>query len=68
MSHRHIAPANAPTGATGVTVRFDGDGIVIDPEAADLQGPEIAMLDMDDPEHAWTVWRPGEGSFANRDW
>lgn len=53
---------------TGVVLRFDEDTLVINPEPAELQGPEIAMLQMNDADRAWDVWRPGEGSFSVRDW
>lgn len=53
---------------TGVVLRFDADALVINPEPEELQGPEIAMLHMNDDDHAWDIWRPGEGSFSGRDW
>lgn len=53
---------------TGVVLRFDEDALVINPEPADLQGPEIAMLQMNDSDHAWDIWRPGERSFSSRSW
>jgi len=54
--------------ASGVVLRFDEDAVVINPEAADLRGPEIAMLQMNDEERAWDIWRSGESSFADRTW
>jgi hypothetical protein len=64
---RHITGV-ADTPEEGVVLRFDHDAVVINPEGSDLQGPEIAMLQMNDEEHAWDIWRPGEGSFTDRDW
>jgi hypothetical protein len=49
-------------------LRFDEDALVINPEPAELQGPEIAMLQMNDADRAWDIWRPGEGSFSSRAW
>jgi len=53
----------------GLVLMFGGDAaLMINPELDDLQGPEIAMLQMNDDEGAWEIWRPGEGSFTDRDW
>lgn len=43
----------------------------MNPELTDLDGPEIARLQVHEDsfrEAARTVWRPGEGVFAARDW
>jgi hypothetical protein len=53
---------------TGLTLRLDHAALSINPELGDLSGPEIAMLQMNDDESRWAVWRPGEGPFAGRDW
>jgi len=52
----------------GLVLRFDGDSLVVNPEPHELVGPEIAMLNMNDPEGTWRVWQPGEGPFSGRDW
>lgn len=52
----------------GVVIRFDEDALVINPDPDELQGPEIAMLQMNDENGTWDIWRPGEGSFADRGW
>jgi len=49
--------------AAGLVLHFGDDAIDIHPEPADLQGPEIAMLQMNDVDRAWDIWRPGEGVF-----
>lgn len=52
----------------GVVVRFGPDAVVINPEPWELEGVEIAMLQMSNEEGDWDIWRPGEGCFAERDW
>jgi hypothetical protein len=42
--------------------------LTIKPSAADLIGPKIAMLQMNDENKRWEVWRPGEGAFEHGDW
>lgn len=45
--------------------------IIINPEPANLTGPEIAQLHIYDPMNQATrlmVWRPGEDTFAGRPW
>jgi hypothetical protein len=54
--------------ADGLVLHFDADRLVVNPEPFEVAGPEIAMLAMNDDEGTWTVWRPGEGPFANREW
>jgi len=49
---------------TGLVIQFGGAALVVNPAPADLQGPEIAVFQVNDDEHSWEVWRPGEGSFA----
>ncbi|PZS31401.1 MAG: hypothetical protein DLM58_11745 [Pseudonocardiales bacterium] len=53
---------------SGIVLDFAIGSIVINPEPSDLSGPEIAMLNgfVDDP--SWDIWRPGEDTFAGRDW
>ena len=60
--------AATETPTDGLALRFDDDSVVINPGPSDLSGPEIAMLNLNDPEGTWEVWRPGEGPFADRDW
>jgi hypothetical protein len=54
--------------AVGIVLEFAIGSIVINPEPSELSGTEIAMLGefVDDP--SWNVWRPGEDTFAGRDW
>jgi hypothetical protein len=52
----------------GLVIRFDLGAIVVNPEPADLMGPEIAMLRGFQDHDRWMVWRPGEDTFAGRDW
>jgi hypothetical protein len=54
--------------ADGLVLQFDTDRLVVNPEPFEVAGPEIALLAMNDDEGTWTVWRPGEGPFANREW
>lgn len=52
-------------------VRFGLGQVVVNPEATDVSGSEIAMLQVHADafrDASWTVWRPGEGVFASRDW
>lgn len=58
----------ADSPATGVVLRFHEDALVINPEPGDLEGPEIAILQMNDASRDWNVWQPGRGSFADRAW
>jgi hypothetical protein len=60
------ATSETPTG--GLELRFDDDSLVINPGPSELSGPEIAVLQMNDAEGTWDVWRVGEGPFAGRDW
>lgn len=60
---RRIAGATAGS-ETGLTLHFDADtSITIKPPWRELTGPEIAMLQMNDPTQRWEVWRPGEPPF-----
>jgi hypothetical protein len=52
------------TPATGLVVFLGDAALTVKPGAGDLQGPEVAMLQMNDDSGAWDVWRPGEGSFV----
>jgi hypothetical protein len=60
--------ATLDTAEDGVVLKFDNDALTIKPSAADLGGPEIAMLQMNDASKRWEVWRPGEGAFEHGDW
>ena len=54
----------------GLVIRFQLGEVVINPEPADLSGPEIAVLQVHADafrEASWIVWRPGEDVFASRD-
>jgi hypothetical protein len=52
--------------ATGVGLRLDlpGGSLQLHPTAAELCGPEIAMLD-GFGDRAWMCWRPGEDAFED---
>lgn len=55
----------------GLVIRFGLGEISTNPAAEDLRAPEIAQLQLHEGpfrDAAWTVWRPGEGVFAGRDW
>lgn len=55
----------------GLVVRFGLGEVVTNPEPTDLSGPEIAQVQLHEGpfrDAAWTVWRPGEGVFARREW
>jgi hypothetical protein len=55
----------------GLAIHFALGSIVTNPEPGELSGPEIAMLNIYDAMHQtteWNVWRPGEDTFAGRDW
>lgn len=55
----------------GLVLRFELGEIVTNPEATDLNSPEIAQLQISEGpfrDSAWMVWRPGEDVFAGRDW
>jgi len=54
---------------TGVKIEFEGDwSLALRPAWSELDGAEIAMLQMNDEEHAWDVWRPGEPPFEADHW
>lgn len=55
----------------GLSIRFGRGAIITNPEPGDLDGPEIAQLHVYDPMDQTTrlmVWRPGEDTFAGREW
>jgi hypothetical protein len=55
----------------GLAIRFGLGAIVTNPAPADLSGPEIAQLQLQEGpfrEAAWMVWRAGEDVFSGRDW
>ena len=67
----HEVTAAAESSDRGLVIRFGLGEIRINPEASDLQGPEIAQLHVYDPmsqETSLMVWRPGEDTFAGRAW
>jgi hypothetical protein len=47
----------------GVVLSFASGSVSIRPDEEDLSGPEIAMLQLNNSEHRWDIWRPGEGIF-----
>jgi hypothetical protein len=63
-----MVTAVADTPEDGIVIRFDSDALTIKPVGFELQGPEIAMLQMNDESRRWDIWRPGEGSFTHGDW
>jgi hypothetical protein len=50
----------AESESDGLILRFDSDELVVNPEPHEVNGPEIALLQMNDEENTWAVWRPGE--------
>ena len=47
----------------GLHIQLGTGTIVVNPDATDLVGPEIALLRFEDAE--WMCWRPGEESFSH---
>lgn len=69
ITHEVIETEESPE--TGLVIRFELGEVVINPEAADLRGPEIAMLQVHADsfgDASWAVWSPGQHVFAGRDW
>ena len=69
ITHEVLSTEESPE--VGLVIRFGLGEIVTNPEPTDLDGPEIAMLDVHQDsfrDAAWEVWRPGEHVFAGRDW
>jgi len=69
IGHEVSAAGESPE--QGLVIRFDLGKIVTNPEPGDLSGPEIAQLHVYDPMYqtkSLAVWRPGEGTFAGREW
>lgn len=54
---------------SGLVLNFaSGQSLVVRPAWADLTGPEIAMLNMNNAQREWMVWRPGEFPFETNSW
>ena len=54
---------------SGLVLHFDADqSLIVRPAWSDLAGPEIAMLQMNDDQKRWMVWRPGEYPFESERW
>lgn len=51
--------------AQGQLVDDNVNRLVVNPRMDDVQGPEIALLQMNNESRAWQIWRPGEGTFAS---
>lgn len=69
IAHEVVAVEESPE--TGLVIRFGLGQIVTNPEPTDLVGAEIAQLQVHEgpfTDASLTVWRPGEGVFADRDW
>lgn len=67
----HEVTSTEESAEAGLAIRFDVGEIITNPEPADLRGPEFAQLQLHEGpfrDAAWTIWRPGEGTFARRDW
>jgi hypothetical protein len=47
----------------GLVLIFDNGTIQVNPSAAELVGPEIAMGQAGPPDQAWMVWQPGVAPF-----
>jgi hypothetical protein len=53
----------------GLVLNFaSGQSLVVRPAWSDLDGPEIAELNMNDAKRTWMVWRPGEFPFETDRW
>jgi hypothetical protein len=68
VTHEVVAIEESPE--AGLVIRFALGEVVIDPEPRDLDGPEIAMLNVHEGpfrDAALMVWRPGEVIFAGHD-
>ncbi|HSE43819.1 MAG TPA: hypothetical protein VLA89_00665 [Gemmatimonadales bacterium] len=69
ITHEVLSTDESPE--AGLVIRFGLGEIVINPVPNDLDGPEIALLQVHPDsfrDAAWAVWRPGEGTFAGRHW
>ena len=69
IAHEVVATEESP--GVGLVLRFRLGLIITNPEPSELSGPEIAQLSVYvelQQTTEWSVWRPGEGTFANRDW
>ena len=67
----HEVMSTEESAEAGLVIRFGLGEVVTNPEPTDLSGPEIAQLQLHEGpfrDAAWTVWRPGEGLFARREW
>jgi hypothetical protein len=67
----HEVISTEESSAAGLVIRFHLGEIATNPEPTDLDGAEIAMLQVHEgpfQDAAWMVWRPGEDVFAGRDW
>jgi hypothetical protein len=54
--------------AAGLMVDFDDHRLVIHPQIAELDGPEVAKLVIPPDGRDWVVWRAGEPPFGGPEW
>jgi hypothetical protein len=69
ITHEVLSTDESPV--LGLVIRFGLGEVVTNPVPTDLDGPEIAQLQVHQDsflDESWTVWRPGEGIFSGRDW
>lgn len=67
----HVVLETEESAQAGLVIRFGLGEVIVNPEPADLSGPEIAMLQVHANsfrDASCAVWRPGEHIFADRDW
>jgi hypothetical protein len=67
----HEVISTEESSEAGLVIRFHLGEIATNPGPTDLDGPEIAMLQVHAGPFrnaALMVWRPGEDVFAGRDW
>lgn len=61
----HDVTAASESSTDGLVLIFDIGSIQVNPSAADLVGPEIAMGQAGPPGQAWMVWQPGVAPFES---
>jgi hypothetical protein len=61
----HSVSATKESEDAGLVIDFPSGAVRIQPRAADLAGPEVAMFETVSPSDTWMVWRPGEYPFEN---
>ena len=59
----HVVATESSTNA-GLVLHFGGgEALALRPTEAELEAPEVAMLQMNNDARTWMVWRPGEHPY-----